>query len=971
VLAAWWLLWPLRHERVSRCDAFGQVRHHEPTRRIAGSRAEYNIDRVGNNLELRLDYPLLQATKNRLLQVCVKPQSWHLIGLICLSLLFCSCGGGGSSSSTPPPSGTVTSVSVSASGNTVATGQTLVFTATVQGTGSYSSAVTWAVNGVAGGNAQNGTISNGTYLAPSTLPSTNPVTVTATSVHDPDIFGSATATVVVGKAPISVSALSPSVAMVGIPVGIVLVLGQGFSSGSLVLVNGQPVNTLLDSSGTLEAQIDPSLNTTPGIYQFSVQTGSTVTNALPYTVYAPQQGPFVMQATPGFLVSENEVDAPFIVAADVNGDSLADVIMPGPDLSNSGSIAVLLGQANGTLSTAQYIPVPLTPYALAVGDVDGNGTADLVSITSDNSSSTTVSILSGDGHGNFQPPTVQQTFAAIFPGPAYLADLDGDGKPDLVLGIRQLTGTVGDLVWLKNTGGGFAAPVTLATLGSSGSFSIADFNLDGRPDILYMASDSSFHLLLNQGNSQFNDQVAGGLTGIVGQANVLDFNLDGIPDLVVQTDGTNGWELISFVGNGKGSFTQVASVPIPTEITLVAGDFDHDGFPDLAGPSGLEPSEILYFFGDGHGNFVSHPGVGPEGELAAVGDFNGDGIPDVVVPDRFSLVSLSLGRTDRNFPSPLALHPATVTEISTGDINGDGLPEIFAGGDIVNQIPGTVFLNQGNGSFQLAANTDPSTFMLADLTGAGLVDLLGEQGAYLEIWPNNKSLNFSSSPITLQQPSEGPLTVVDMDGDGHPDIVANLQIFYGNGTYQFTPISLGNGSPTPYVVGDFNGDGKPDIAIGGTTYLSTGGRTFKTVTQTLPLVNGVITAVADFNGDGKDDVAVNQTGETSIAIYYSNGDGTFYQGAQVDPGQSPGAIVAGDFDGDGRPDLAVGLLFSQQTCILFNAGQGQFTRSFFASGASTIQMIASDMNHDGKTDLVIANFMLDSSSANVNVVFHK
>lgn len=118
----------------------------------------------------------------------------QLFGLVCLSLLLCDCGGGGASSSPPPP--TITSVTVTAGGTTVLAGQTFVFTAKVQGTGSYSSAVSWSVNGISGGNAQNGTISNdGTYLAPPAVPSTDPITVTATSVSDPTKSGSATATV--------------------------------------------------------------------------------------------------------------------------------------------------------------------------------------------------------------------------------------------------------------------------------------------------------------------------------------------------------------------------------------------------------------------------------------------------------------------------------------------------------------------------------------------------------------------------------------------------------------------------------------------------------------------------------------------------------------------------------------------------------------------------------------------------------
>jgi FG-GAP-like repeat/FG-GAP repeat len=769
---------------------------------------------------------------------------------------------------------------------------------------------------------------------------------------------------------LSISALSPSSAMVGIPVGLVSVFGQGFTGSSLILVNGQPVDTFFAASDMLQAEINSSLNTTPGTYQFSVQNGSSVSNSLPYNVYVPQQGLSVMQAVPGFMVGEGESDAPFIVAADVNGDGLADVIMPGTSLSNPAGIAILTGQTNGSLSNPQYVSMPTTPYALAVGDVDGNGTPDLVSITSDNLSSTTVSILLGDGHGNFQPPTTQQTFAGIYPGPAYLSDIDGDGKLDLVLSIEQVAGMACSLVWLKNTGGAFAAPINLATTTTT-YFSIADFNGDGKPDILYTASSQSLHILMNQGGGNFNDQAAGGLNGIVGLTTVLDFNLDGIADLVVQKQqGTTGI-LYSFQGQGNGSFTQVASLNTPGPIQLVTGDFDHDGFPDLAGPSGTEPSQILYFFGNGHGNFVMQPVVGPEGQFVAVGDFNGDGIPDVVVPDRFSFVSLSLGRTDRNFPSALALAPATVTSVWAGDINGDGLPEIFVGGNDFSGAPGTVFLNLGNSSFQFGAYTDPTSFMIADLTGKGVFDLLGGATADLEIWPNNGTLNFSSSPITLQQASQAPLTIADIDGDGCPDIVAVGQILYGNCSYQFAVEATTPTFGSPYVVGDFNGDGKLDIATGSYTYLNTGNRTFQTVANTLPMSNGAIAAVGDFNGDGKDDIAMNLPGDTSISIWYSKGDGTFYEATEVDPGQYPGGLLVGDFNGDGRPDIAVGLMLSQQGCLLFNNGNGQFTRSFFASGASAIAITTSDLNRDGKPDLVIGNFVVDFAPPNVNVVFHK
>jgi hypothetical protein len=295
-----------------------------------------------------------------------------------------------------------------------------------------------------------------------------------------------------GASGLSISQLAPSSIMVGIPVGGVTVYGQGFTLASQVFMDGQPLSTTLTAPGTLTAQISTSISYTTGTHQFSVQSSGQVSNSLTYTVYAPQQGPLVMQAIPGFMVGSYETDPSFIVAADVNGDGLADVIMPGPGLSNSASIAILTGQANGTLATVQYIPVPVTPFALAVGDVDGNGTPDLITITGNNSSPplTTVSVLPGDGHGNFQPPVINQTVNAPSPEIVFLADLDGDGQLDLVLSVTQTSGVSSSIEWLKNTGGSFAAPVTLTT-NATGAFSIADFNVDGKPDIIYTTVGAS------------------------------------------------------------------------------------------------------------------------------------------------------------------------------------------------------------------------------------------------------------------------------------------------------------------------------------------------------------------------------------------------------------------------------------------------------------------------------------------------
>ena len=323
-----------------------------------------------------------------------------------------------------------------------------------------------------------------------------------------------------------------------------------------------------------------------------------------------------------------------------------------PSWANN-DIAVLDGNADGSLSPSQFLSVPQA-YAVAVGDVNGDGKVDLVSVTSDMSSTCTASVLLGDGHWNFQPASSQQTFSGIAPTVVGLTDLDGDGQPDLILSVQLATGTGFKLVWLKNTGGGnLAAPLTLAQV-ADGSVALGDFNQDGKPDFLYglvnaSTGVSTFHILLNKGGGHFTDEVAAGLGSATGVPTVIDFNLDGIPDLVIQQVAGQTTTMSSFQGNGDGSFTLGTLTSLPEIYSFVVGDFDHDGFPDLAGANA---AQILYLFGDGHGGFTQQEVIGPGTTIVAVGgSINGDGLPDVVVADYEAFVCVSLGRKDRGYRS--------------------------------------------------------------------------------------------------------------------------------------------------------------------------------------------------------------------------------------------------------------------------------------------------------------------------------
>ena len=769
--------------------------------------------------------------------------------------------------------------------------------------------------------------------------------------------------------PPSISTVAPAtITLSAIPQGTIEVWGTNFNASAQAFIDGQPaIYTTLVNSGTLQLDVADSVTTTLGTHEVTVLQNTGTSNASPLTVYAPQIVPPVMNAIPSYLFG-NETDPPSIVVRDVNGDGFADVLVPD---WNNGQIYILNGHADGSLSAAPSLSVPQA-YAVAVGDVDGNGTADLVAVSSDNAETSTVSVFLGDGHGNFQPVSSPQSFTGLFPGVIGLTDLDGDGQPDLVVYAEQDSASF-NLVWFKNAGGGnFAPPISLA-LTTDNTVAIGDFNHDGKPDFIYgavagSASDSVPHLLMNQGGGKFTDQVAAGFNGIGGIPTVIDFNLDGIPDVVIEHLVNKVPSLYSFLGNGDGSFTQVSSVPIPFTYQFVTGDFDHDGFPDLAG------SEILYLFGDGHGNFTPKQILGSGGSVIGTGDINGDGLPDIVASDFSDFVSVSLGVTNRNnLPAPLSLSVGSWGTVTVGDVNGDGLPEIVVGGvddpEDGLSLPGTVFLNQGNGSFAFAANTDPRSFASEYLTGKGVVDLVGSNGNSLFIWPNNGTLSFSPSPITVQTSlPTGGVHIADMDGDGHPDIVTAGEVLFGNGAYQFTPLTLAISGD--FAVGDFNGDGRLDIISGSTIFVNMGKRTFQAAATNLPFQTGFNAAVGDFNGDGKDDIVLSD-GSPVFSIWYSRGDGTFYQGAILDPGQQTAAFETADFNGDGRVDLAIGLYLSNEVAMFFNQGGGIFTLSYFASGLSSYEMRTGDFNGNGKLDLVMEQYPPENPPVTVNVIFHK
>ena len=210
-------------------------------------------------------------------------------------------------------------------------------------------------------------------------------------------------------------------------------------------------------------------------------------------------------------------------------------------------------------------------------------------------------------------------------------DFDGDGSLDL---LAILGNAASVEIWLNRGDGTFACPIVTSTGTDSFTVAVADFNRDGLADFALGFVDElkTLQVFLNQGNGTFALSSMLPLTFGVFAIAAGDFDGDGAPDLAF----TNGSDELSVASN-RGDGTFPAATIYNTDYfvdALALGDVNGDGAIDIVATNAAfcSPSVAL-FVNEGDGTFdpvVSYPGICGDTGLIALGDFNGDGSPDVV-----------------------------------------------------------------------------------------------------------------------------------------------------------------------------------------------------------------------------------------------------------------------------------------------------------------------------------------------------
>lgn len=656
-------------------------------------------------------------------------------------------------------------------------------------------------------------------------------------------------------------------------------------------------------------------------------------------------------------------------------------------------VSLLLSAQAATFKNPELIDTSYDPIGTATADFNHDGNLDLAYV--DGTSRYTLHVLLGNGNGTFshrQDIELPSGTCEYLNCLINLADVTGDGNTDIILGGSG--STYGQIVVLVSNGDGtFQSPIVsiVTNSGENGGYpslntqmGIGDVNGDGAADLV-IADESSATLYVLLGNNSGKFTIGTTITFYFSGPTLtylFDINGDGYLDIVV--NNLVGAQTLVLLGNGNGTFQPV--VAYNSTYALLLADMNGDGHPDLVGV--VYPGQVQILAGNPDGTFGSPIAVATvpaTAQLIATGDFNGDGIQDLVFLTPAG-VGIALGKGNLTYGPMISSVAGSLGavfyptgDVAEGDFNGDGHNDLAMGVD-----GGLLILaGNGDGTFASADSYDVGhtvgAVAVADFNGDKLPDIAVTVSAtYPRILFGNGAGTFTLATDQNQsygsQPPSGSMVTGDFNGDSKNDLyVLEATEAYpygqpfilfgaGNGTFA-SPSAINTG---PALVGDLTNNSRSDmVSQSGDSILALLGQTNETFTQvttTLIYPTSGVAAVGNLNSDSILDLLVFEY--PTLRVWLGNGDGTFTQSNMVsDPAQQineQSAVIA-DLDGDGNGDIVVVPYPNQQglplpLLIYYGNPDGTFQNAVqLPISHAYTQLVIADVNQDNKPDLVLSD----------------
>lgn len=433
-------------------------------------------------------------------------------------------------------------------------------------------------------------------------------------------------------------------------------------------------------------------------------------------------------------------------------------------------------------------------------------------------------------------------------------------------------------------------------------------------------------------------------------------------------------------------------------VNLTTADIDGDGFVDFAS---IDPETDLLTVWINNGQRLFEPNINipiPDmTSFAGIGNFNGDGLPDIVLQPEFAsgpddifwIVSSSkdsIFEVSGPIQIPSMTPPLIGPTVEVGDFNGDGLDDIVATGTFSDSI---VLENDGANQFSLQAVVDvnvtfTSPAVVADMDMDGDLDLVYSTSLGPEIYLNNGNANFGLFTPNLN--GFGEYFAGDVNGDGSPDLIesstfpgSQINVFLNEGNLQFAQselFDLGGSQVTFVELLDINGDNDIDIVFGGANPSTIGQGIFVLDNETNAnfgeprfLLNGFLSfsdavAFADIENDGDGDLVFSSSFSDQVCVVETNDDGAADIQVLQRDSEMPESANLVDVDNDSDLDLVI---IEPQISVFLNPGDGSFSEPLISPfGTGSVGSAFGDVDNDSDVDIVIASGTMAQVSIALN-----